>query len=267
MSVGRALVLKQSNLRLTISSDKRSHMDSYMETKLQRILIVDDDVGLAELMIEHLKNNAFTAQAVGNGGVMREQLLTQPVDLIILDIMLPGEDGLSLLRWLRENNGPPVIMVSARGEEVDKVIGLEMGADDYLAKPFSPRELIARIRAVLRRSVNKAVKSATPVYSFGSFQLNTKNHSLLQGEQEVSLTTGEYNLLQVFVENPDQVLTRDQLIGLLKGFERSPYDRSIDIRVTRLRRKIEPHPDKPVFIRTVWGAGYLFSPTGSGHES
>lgn len=176
--------------------------------------------------------------------------------------MLPGEDGLSLLRWLRENHGPPVIIVSARGDEVDRVVGLEMGADDYLAKPFGPRELLARVRAVLRRSSETNTPTDTQVLTFGPFNLHLNTHVLNRGGIEIPLTFGEFNLLRVMLEHANQILSRDHLISLLKGYERSPFDRSIDVRVTRLRRKIEPKPDSPIFLRTVWGEGYLFTPRG-----
>lgn len=234
-----------------------------MPNNLKHILIVDDDIGLRELIAEHLSNNDYQVTSVSDGSAMRQTLQLQSIDLIILDLMLPEEDGLSLLRWLRENNGPLTIIVSAKGDEVDRIIGLEMGADDYLAKPFSPRELLARIRAVLRRHSPESPPQKPTTLSFGAFRLHLNNHALTYHDEEISLTAGEYNLLQVLLENPNKVLSRDHLISLLKGFDRSPYDRSIDIRVTRLRRKIEPHPDKPIYLRTIWGAGYLFSPLGS----
>ena len=185
-------------------------------------------------------------------------------DLVVLDLMLPGEDGLSLLKWLRADGGPPVIIVSARGEEVDRVVGLEVGADDYLAKPFGPRELLARVRAVLRRGSSRAeAKEAyTDALTFGPFRLDLASHVLTRDGSEISLTSGEFTLLRIFLEHPNQVLTRDHLITLVKGYERAPFDRSVDVRVTRLRRKIEPNPEAPVYLRTIWGEGYLFSPRG-----
>jgi two-component system phosphate regulon response regulator OmpR len=176
---------------------------------------------------------------------------------------LLGEDGLSLLRWLREHGGPPVIMVSARGEEVDRVVGLELGADDYLAKPFGPRELLARIHAVLRRCGGEPPHAARAL-AFGPFRLHPNTHTLTRAGNEIPLTSGEFDLLHVLLEHPNQVLSRDHLMSVLKGYERSPYDRSIDVRVTRLRRKIEPQPEAPVYLRTVWGEGYLFTPDGGG---
>ena len=187
------------------------------------------------------------------------------VDLLILDLMLPGEDGLSLLRWLREHHGPPVIIVSARGDEVDRVVGLELGADDYLAKPFGPRELLARVRAVLRRG-ETIVPIDTQILSFGPYRLHLNSHVVSRDGFEISLTFGEFNLLLVLLEHANQVLSRDHLMSLLKGYERLPFDRSIDVRVTRLRRKIEPKPDAPIYLRTIWGEGYLFTPRGEETE-
>jgi len=228
---------------------------------LKHILIVDDDPDLRELMADYLKNSGYEVSVSGDGNEMRMALAEQEIDLLTLDLMLPGEDGLSLLRWIREQNGPPVIIVSARGDETDRIVGLEMGADDYLAKPFSPRELLARVGAVLRRSksIEPTPQPDVSTLGFGPFQLHLDNHTLTSGTDEVPLTAGEYNLLRVFLEHPNKVLTRDLLISLLKGYERSPYDRSIDIRVTRLRRKIEPQADKPIYLRTIWGEGYLFA--------
>jgi len=229
---------------------------------LKHILIVDDDPDLRALMADYLSNSGYEVAVAGDGNEMREALAEQTIDLLTLDLMLPGEDGLSLLRWIREQNGPPVIIVSARGDETDRIVGLEMGADDYLAKPFSPRELLARVGAVLRRSIGNEPTTPQPDAStldFGPFRLHLDNHSLTSGFEEVPLTAGEYNLLRVFLEHPNKVLSRDHLISLLKGYERSPYDRSIDIRVTRLRRKIEPQAEKPKYLRTIWGEGYLFA--------
>ena len=224
----------------------------------QRILVVDDDSALRELIASYLRGNGFQVDGVGDGRGMRMAIDRHAPDLIVLDLMLPGEDGLSLLRALRAGGGPPVIIVSARGEEVDRVVGLEVGADDYLPKPFGPRELLARVRAVLRRGQSPG--SVNDIISFGPFRLDKLAHVLLRDEIEVPLTAGEFNLLRIFVEHPNQVLTRDHLVSLLRGYERTPFDRSIDVRITRLRRKIEPQPEAPVYLRTVWGEGYLFAP-------
>lgn len=236
------------------------------EATTQRILLVDDDAALRELVAEYLGSSGFQVEGVGDGAAFRARMAEQGADLVVLDLMLPGEDGLSLLKWLRAGGGPPVIIISARGEEVDRVVGLELGADDYLAKPFGPRELLARVRAVLRRgsadSVAKETGVASGVATFGPFRLDLATHVLANDGREIGLTSGEYTLLRIFLEHPNQVLTRDHLITLVKGYERAPFDRSVDVRVTRLRRKIEPNPEAPVFLRTIWGEGYLFSPRG-----
>jgi two-component system, OmpR family, phosphate regulon response regulator OmpR len=227
-----------------------------------RILIVDDDIALRDLVVDYLSASGYSVEVAGDGTGMRTVLGKYTVDLVVLDLMLPGEDGLSLLRWLREHHGPPVIIASARGDEVDRVVGLELGADDYLAKPFGPRELLARVRAVLRRSGETNTPADPQVLAFGAFSLHLNAHVLNRGGVDIPLTFGEFNLLRVLLEHANQILSRDHLISLLKGYERSPFDRSIDVRVTRLRRKIEPKPDTPIFLRTVWGEGYLFTPRG-----
>lgn len=239
-----------------------SGREANLSTPIPRILIVDDDTELRELVTDYLNSSGFQAEGVGDGEALRTALNMRGVDLVILDLMMPGEDGLSLLRWLREHHGPPVIVVSARGDEVDRVVGLELGADDYLAKPFGPRELLARVRAVLRRSGVPDASANNQVLAFGPFRLHLNNHTLTRDAAEIPLTFGEFNLLRVLMEHANQVLSRDHLMSLLKGYERSPFDRSIDVRVTRLRRKIEARPEAPIYLRTVWGEGYLFTPRG-----
>lgn len=233
------------------------------EDATQRILVVDDDTALRELVTSYLSASGYQVEGVGDGAAFRASMSRDGADLVVLDLMLPGEDGLSLLKWLRTEGGPPVIIVSARGEEVDRVVGLEVGADDYLAKPFGPRELLARVRAVLRRgSNNTPAPKETGALVFGPFHLDVATHVLTHEGIEIPLTSGEFTLLRIFLEYPNQVLTRDHLITLVKGYERAPYDRSVDVRVTRLRRKIEPNPEAPIYLRTIWGEGYLFSPRG-----
>lgn len=227
------------------------------------VLLVEDDRALRELVATYLRQNALNVIEAGDGMEMRAALAREAIDLIVLDLMLPGEDGLSLLRSLRAQSETPVIIASARGDEVDRIVGLEVGADDYLAKPFGPRELLARVRAVLRRAHPVQAAASTPSRcQFGGYQLDLQQHTLMRDDQEVALTSGEFNLLRILCEHANRVLSRDQLITLLKGYERNPFDRSVDVRITRLRRKIEPKPDTPVFIRTIWGEGYLFSPQG-----
>ncbi|MDZ7594378.1 MAG: response regulator [Thiobacillus sp.] len=235
-----------------------------MEGASARILVVDDDPGMRTLLEAYLGDSGFTVATAMDGAAMWQALARGMPDAIVLDLMMPGEDGLSLARRLRSQSNVPILMLSARGEEVDRVVGLEMGADDYLAKPFSPRELLARLRALLRRSRGQAepAQQAT-LPAFGPFQLDTASHRLTKDGVEVKLSTAEFALLRIFIEHPLRVMSRDTLIDMLKGYERNPFDRSVDTRVTRLRRKIESNPGEPVYIRTVRGEGYLFNPRGS----
>jgi len=233
------------------------------DTATARILVVDDDPGMCTLLEAYLGDSGFAVETAVDGTAMWQAVERGMPDAIVLDLMLPGEDGLSLARRLRSQSNVPILMLSARGEEIDRVVGLEMGADDYLAKPFSPRELLARLRALLRRSQGHAEPtSPSALPAFGAFQLDTASHRLTREGVEVKLSTAEFALLRIFVEHPLRVLSRDTLIDMLKGYERDPFDRSVDTRVTRLRRKIEPNPGEPVYIRTVRGEGYLFNPRG-----
>ena len=236
------------------------------------ILIVDDDLRLQQLLIKYLGDQGYTTFAVGDGDAMKSWLEEHHPDLIILDLMLPGEDGLSLARSIRQRETTPIIILSARGEEVDRIIGLEVGADDYLAKPFNPRELLARIRAVLRRGNqtstatenseinNLPTFTSKHIFQFGEFNFNIEERILLQDEKEVMLTSGEIALLIVLVQHPNRVLSREQLMDMINKGDNDPFDRSIDVRITRLRHKIERNSAKPCFIRTVWGEGYRFTP-------
>jgi DNA-binding response OmpR family regulator len=230
-----------------------------------RILVVDDDPALRELLHAYLTDTGFIVDLAGDGTGMRRAMERAMPDAIVLDLMMPGEDGLALTRELRARGGSgaalPVLMLSARGEEIDRVVGLEMGADDYLAKPFSPRELLARLRALLRRAQHAP---ASDDCRFGPYRLDTAARRLLADDRDVGLSGAEFDLLKVFVERPNRVLGRDLLLDLLKGFERDPYDRTVDLRVARLRRKIEADPANPVYVRTIRGEGYLFNPLGAG---
>ena len=228
----------------------------------EHLLVVDDDPRLRELLARYLGEQGFRVSTVADGAAMDALLARARPDLVILDLMLPGEDGLSIARRLRARDHIPIIILSARGEDVDRIVGLEVGADDYLPKPFNPRELLARIRAVLRRPATASPEATDGIHRFGPFTLDVTRHALLRDGAESALTAGEFALLRVLVEHPNRVLTRDQLIEHLKGYERSAFDRSIDVRVTRLRRKIEDDPAAPRYLRTVWGEGYLFSPEG-----
>ncbi|MCW8828587.1 MAG: response regulator [Gammaproteobacteria bacterium] len=235
-----------------------------MSEKKEQLLVVDDDPALCSLLSRYLTENGYHVTAVQDGVEMKQVLATQEVDLVILDLMLPGEDGLTLAKQLRSESHLPLIMISARGDDVDRIVGLEIGADDYLAKPFNPRELLARIRAVMRRRSTSdeqtAGKPAAQIIAFGPYRLDLQRHQLFYHDEVVALTTGEFSLLRIFAEHPNQVLERDALLSQLKGYERNPYDRSIDVRITRLRRKLETDPSLPSFIRTVWGEGYMFCP-------
>jgi DNA-binding response OmpR family regulator len=236
-----------------------------------RILVVDDDPALRDLLSAYLTDTGFVVDLAGDGAGMRRAIEQARPDAIVLDLMLPGEDGLMLTRALRAQAGTaaaiPVLILSARGEETDRVVGLEMGADDYLPKPFSPRELLARLRALLRRAQSTPSAQSAPdqdAYHFGPYCLDLAARRLLKDAIDLGLSGAEFDLLKAFTERPNRVLTRDILMDLLKGYEWGPNDRTVDIRVARLRRKLEPAPANPVYIRTVRGEGYLFNPRGTG---
>jgi two-component system phosphate regulon response regulator OmpR len=223
-----------------------------------RVLVVDDDASLRELLTDYLRQEGFEVSGVEDGTTMFAWLEEHDADLLILDLMLPGEDGLTLARRLRTKTDVPIIMLSARGEDIDRIVGLEVGADDYLAKPFNPRELLARIRAVLRR--HTPTPAETESVTFGPYRLDIPGRRLTRDGEVVTLTGSEFDLLRIFVEHPNQMLHRDRLLDLLRGYERNPFDRSIDVQVARLRAKIEPNKKQPIYIRTVWGRGYMFTP-------
>lgn len=229
-----------------------------------QVLVVDDDAGIRDLLADYLAKQGMTVKTARDGKEMEERLATFGPDLVVMDLMMPGEDGLSLTRRLKAERGIPVIMLSARGEDIDRIVGLEVGADDYLPKPFNPRELLARIRAVLRRGGSRAAEQQAEVARFGAFALDMASQTLSREGEDIPLTQAEFTLLKIFVEHPNRALSRDQIMDWLKGFERDPFDRSIDVRVTRLRKKIEDDPANPAYIRTVWGQGYLFAPKGKG---
>ena len=232
---------------------------------LPHILIVDDHREIRDLVSRALFKEGFRVSAAADGRAMRKIMADSGIDLILLDLMLPGEDGLSLCRALRAESNVPIIMLTAKGEEVDRVIGLEMGADDYLPKPFGSRELIARIKAVLRRSQEKVSKGEfeqrPKSYHFDRWGLDTGSRALLRDDGvTVPLSTGEYDLLIALVERPQRVLNRDQLLDLARGRAAAGLDRSIDTQVSRLRKKLEIDPGDPKIIKTVWGGGYMFTP-------
>jgi two-component system phosphate regulon response regulator OmpR len=231
-------------------------------SKADRILVVDDDPELRKLLSDYLTDVGFAVDLAGDGDQMRRAMTREMPDAIVLDLMLPGADGLTLTREVRASSSVPILILSARGEEIDRVVGLEVGADDYLAKPFSPRELLARLRALLRRSQAPAAAHAAGIIEFGPFRLDVGARRLLRDQADVDLSAAEFDLMKVFAERPERVLSRDVLLDLLKGYERDPFDRTVDIRVGRLRRKIETDPANPVYIRTVRGEGYMFNPRG-----
>ena len=229
------------------------------------ILIVDDHREIRDLVSRALTKEGFRVSTAADGRSMRKALADGRIDLILLDLMLPGEDGLSLCRALRAGSKIPIIMLTAKGDEVDRVIGLEMGADDYLPKPFGSRELIARIKAVLRRSREERSAASPELrperYHFDRWRLDTGARELVRDDGvTVPLSTGEYDLLIALVERPQRVLSRDQLLDLARGRATAGLDRSIDTQVSRLRKKLELDPGDPKIIKTVWGGGYTFTP-------
>src|SRR5882757_7634992 len=228
------------------------------------ILVVDDDLGLRELLDRYFVGNGYRVTTVANGRQMREVLANHRVDLIVLDLMLPGDDGLTLCRNLRANQpyDIPILMLTARGDEADRIVGLEMGADDYLTKPFAPRELLARIRSVLRRAAmlprNLAASEKARLFRFGEWKLDTAGRFLVDADETVvSLSGAEYRLLRVFLDHPQRVLNRDQLLDLTQGREAEVFDRSIDLLVSRLRQRLRD--DARAYIKTVRSEGYVFA--------
>jgi two-component system OmpR family response regulator len=232
-----------------------------------KVLIVDDDAEIRRVLTEYLGGHDYEAVAVENGAAMRLALQSSVPDVVLLDLALPGEDGLSLARFLREHHTVGIIMITGASDTVDRIIGLEVGADDYIGKPFDPRELRARIRSVMRRlqpAPDSAVGAARSRRPVGRCMLDVAARQLFDREgAEVALTAMEFDLLKAFLDHPNQVLSRDQLLTLTRNREWEPFDRSIDIRITRLRRKIEDDPDNPRTIRTVRGAGYMYVPAAS----
>jgi two-component system phosphate regulon response regulator OmpR len=232
-----------------------------------KILVVDDDLRLRDLLQRYLTEQGFAVHTVSDAAGMDKLLGRERFDLLVLDLMLPGEDGLSICRRLRgTRNTIPVIMLTAKGEDVDRIIGLEMGADDYLPKPFNPRELVARINAVLRRRAAPlppgAPSSEVETVGFGDMVVNLATRTLERDGRSLSLTTGEFALLKVLVTHPRTPLSRDKLMELARGREYEVFDRAIDVQVSRLRKLIEKDPSRPAYIQTVWGFGYVFVPYG-----
>ena len=234
-----------------------------MTTDTPHLLLVDDERSIREPLAQYLIKQGFRVTQAGDAAAARTRLTAYAIDLVILDIMMPGEDGLSLCRHIRATSETPVILLTARAEETDRIVGLEMGADDYVVKPFSPRELATRVRVVLRRASAGGTRQHAPEagsYAFAGWVLKSGERALVDRDGvSVPLSTGEYNLLLALVTRPRQVLTRDQLLDLTQGREAAAFDRAIDNQVSRLRRKIELDSRVPEIIKTVWGGGYTLA--------
>jgi two-component system, OmpR family, phosphate regulon response regulator OmpR len=245
--------------------DRAMSVGGGMDSK-GHILVVDDDPDLRDMLQEYFETNGFVVSTAADGTGMRRILAGQPADLVIMDLHLPGEDGLVLTRELRAKGGTGIVMLTGAGETVDRIVGLEMGADDYLAKPVDLRELLARVRSVLRRvqtPVAPAGGEPTNRVAMGTCVLDLDTRRLLNaGGEEVALTAMEFDLLKAFAEHPNRVLSRDQLLDMAHNRDADVFDRSIDVRITRIRKKIEVDPEKPQVLKTIRGAGYMFVRNG-----
>jgi two-component system, OmpR family, response regulator len=234
------------------------------ETIQPHILVVDDDPQIRELLEEYLTGNALRVSVVSTGKQMSKTLADEAIDLVVLDLRLAGEDGMAIARSLRDQSAIPIVMLTGVRDEADRIMGLELGADDYLTKPFSPRELLARIRTVLRRTKGAALTQARQqevrAYRFAEFELNLRTRRLKRRDgPPIELTNGEFNLLAALLAAPQRILTRDQILEASRVYDNEVYDRSIDVQVLRLRRKIETDPSQPRFIVTERGVGYTFN--------
>jgi len=241
-----------------------------MTSQNKKILVVDDDIRLRELLQRYLTDQGYCVQVASDAKEMDAALAASHIDLLVLDLMLPDEDGLSICRRIRGTGVMlPIVMLTARGDEVDRIIGLEMGADDYLPKPFNPRELLARINAVMRRHERlqpSAPAAISDSVTIGEFVFNASTRSLSREGVSIAITSGEFSLLKVFVDHPRQPLSRDRLMQLARGRELDVFDRSIDVQVSRLRKLIEPDAAHPRYLQTMWGFGYVFIPDGNNDE-
>ena len=235
-------------------------------TRITKLLVVDDDTRIRDLLRRYLTQEGFEVSTAEGSAAMDQVLQNEAIDLIVLDLMMPGEDGLSICRRLRNSsNNTPIIMLTAKGEDVDRIVGLEVGADDYLTKPFNPRELLARVQAVLRRRIvptvaGAPVASTQSVAKFGGFVFDMAARRLTKNGLDTPLTTGEFAMLKTLVSHPRIPLTREKIAQLSKGREFEPFDRSLDVQISRLRKLIEIDPTKPRHLQTVWGVGYVFVP-------
>jgi two-component system phosphate regulon response regulator OmpR len=236
--------------------------------RLDKVVIVDDDARIRDLLRRFLSQEGFDVLMAEDGRALSRIMQRESLDLLVLDLMLPGEDGMSICKRLRaEGQRVPIIMLTAKGEDVDRIAGLELGADDYLVKPFNPRELLARIHAVLRRrptlEAPGAPSNEQEVIAFGDFVFDLGARSLKKAGKDIALTTGEFAMLKVLARHPRQALSREKLAQLARGREFEPFDRSLDVQVSRLRKMIEVDPAQPKIIQTVWGVGYVFVPDGA----
>lgn len=231
----------------------------------KKVLLVDDDAKLRKLLREYLEGYGFQIMTLADGLSVAKTIREESPDMIILDIMLPKRDGLEVLKEIRMEFSVPVIMLTAKGEDADRIVGLELGADDYLPKPFNPRELLARIKAVLRRLPDRdrgnARRDENMFIEAGGLMLNKAKQTLLVEDKEVELSSTEYKLLEALMDNPNRVMSRDQLMNLARGRDFMAFDRSIDVHISKLRAKLEPDPRSPQRIKTVWGTGYMFVDT------
>ena len=225
-----------------------------------RLLLVDDEAALREPLAEYLSRQGFDVAEAASAAEARTHLRDETPDLVLLDVMMPGEDGLSLCRHLVEAKAIPTIFLTARGEATDRIVGLEIGADDYVVKPFEPRELVARIRSVLRRAGRAAAPADNELYEFEGWKLDPLKRRLIDAEGAiVAISSVEFRLLMAFLEHPRQVLDRDRLLDMVQGREAHLFDRAVDNQVSRLRRKIEVDSRNPQLIQTVWGGGYMLA--------
>ena len=243
-------------------------MSTAAAARPDRIVVVDDDARIRDLLRRYLTQEGFEVLLAEDGKALHRLMTRENIDMIVLDLMLPGEDGLSICRRLRAaNDATPIIMLTAKVEDVDRIVGLEVGADDYLPKPFNPRELLARIHAVLRRrpapEAPGAPSKEAQVVSFGPFEFDLSQRRLTRLGEPIALTTGEFSMLKALVRHPRQPLSRDKLAQLARGRDFEPFDRSLDVQVSRLRKLVEPDATQPRYIQTVWGVGYVFVPDGA----
>ena len=243
-------------------------MSTAAAARPDRIVVVDDDARIRDLLRRYLTQEGFEVLLAEDGKALNRLMTRENIDMIVLDLMLPGEDGLSICRRLRAaNDATPIIMLTAKVEDVDRIVGLEVGADDYLPKPFNPRELLARIHAVLRRrpapEAPGAPSKEAQVVSFGPFEFDLSQRRLTRLGEPIALTTGEFSMLKALVRHPRQPLSRDKLAQLARGRDFEPFDRSLDVQVSRLRKLVEPDATQPRYIQTVWGVGYVFVPDGA----